>query len=57
MRTFFCRYENGKYIFYLPNRESAGEGCEIILPATSKGTHILVLNVGGRVVKKKVFIK
>ena len=34
-----------------------GEGSEIILPATSKGTHILVLNVGGRVVKKKVFIK
>ena len=35
----------------------SGEGSEIILPATSKGTHILVLNVGGRVVKKKVFIK
>ena len=35
----------------------SGEGCEIILPATSKGTHILVLNVGGRVVKKKVFVK
>ena len=35
----------------------SGEGCEIILPATSKGTHILVVNVGGRVVKKKVFIK
>ena len=32
----------------------SGEGSEIILPATSKGTHILVLNVGGRVVKKKV---
>jgi len=35
----------------------SGEGSEIILPATSKGTHILVVNVGGRVVKKKVFIK
>ena len=35
----------------------SGEGSEIILPATSKGTHILVLNVGGRVVKKKVLIK
>ena len=35
----------------------SGEGSEIVLPATSKGTHIFVLNVGGRVVKKKVFIK
>ena len=35
----------------------SGEGSEIILPATSKGTHILVVNVGGKVVKKKVFIK
>ena len=35
----------------------SGDGSEIVLPATSKGTHILVLNVGGRVVKKKVFIK
>ncbi len=35
----------------------SGEGSEIILPATSKGTHILVVNAGGRVVKKKVFIK
>ncbi len=35
----------------------SGEGSEVILPATSKGTHILVVNVGGRVVKKKVFIK
>ena len=35
----------------------SGEGSEIILPTTSKGTHILVLNVGGRVLKKKVFIK
>ena len=35
----------------------SGEGCEIILPATSKGTHILVVNAGGRVVKKKVYIK
>ena len=35
----------------------SGEGSEIILPATSKGTHILVVKAGGRVVKKKVFIK
>ena len=35
----------------------SGEGSEIILPATSKGTHILVIKAGGRVVKKKVFIK
>ena len=35
----------------------SGEGSEIVLPATSKGTHILVVNADGRVVKKKVFIK
>ena len=35
----------------------SGEGSEIILPATSKGTHILVVNADGRVVKRKVFIK
>lgn len=35
----------------------SGEGSEIILPATSKGTHILVVNADGRVVKKKVYIK
>lgn len=35
----------------------SGEGSEIILPATSKGTHILVIKADGRVVKKKVFIK
>ena len=35
----------------------SGESSEIVLPATSKGTHILVLNVGGRMVKKKVFVK
>ena len=35
----------------------SGEGSEIILPATSKGTHILVVNADGRAVKKKVFIK
>ena len=34
-----------------------GEGSEVILPATSKGTHILVIKADGRVVKKKVFIK
>ncbi len=33
------------------------EGSEIILPATSKGTHILMIKADGRVVKKKVFIK
>ena len=35
----------------------SGEGSEIIMPATSKGTHILVVKADGRVVKKKVFIK
>ena len=35
----------------------SGEGSEVILPATSKGTHILVVNADGRVVKKKVYIK
>ena len=33
----------------------SGEGSEIILPATSNATHILVIKAGGRVVKKKVF--
>ena len=35
----------------------SGEGSEVILPATSKGTHILVIKADGRVVKKKVYIK
>ncbi len=35
----------------------SSEGSEITLPATSKGTHILVIKADGRVVKKKVFIK
>ena len=35
----------------------SGEGSEVTLPATSKGTHILVIKADGRVVKKKVFIK
>jgi hypothetical protein len=35
----------------------SGEGSEIVLPATSKGTHILVIKADGRVVKKKVYIK
>ena len=35
----------------------SGDVSEIILPATSKGTHILVIKADGRVVKKKVFIK
>ena len=35
----------------------SGEGSEVTLPATSKGTHILVIKADGRVVKKKVYIK
>ena len=35
----------------------AGEGCEIILPAENKGTHILVLNIDGKDYTKKVVIK
>ena len=35
----------------------AGEGSEIILPAESKGTHILVLNIDGTEYTKKVVIK
>lgn len=35
----------------------SGEGCEILLPTTSKGAHILVLDVGGKLVTKKLFIK
>ena len=35
----------------------AGEGCEIILPAENKGTHILVLNIDGKQYTKKVVIK
>lgn len=35
----------------------AGEGSEIILPAESKGTHILVLNIDGKEYTKKVVIK
>ena len=35
----------------------AGEGCEIILPAESKGTYILVLNIDGKNYTKKVAIK
>ena len=35
----------------------SGEGSEVILPANSKGTHILVIKADGRVVKKKVYIK
>ena len=35
----------------------AGEGCEIILPAENKGTHILVLNIDGKEYTKKVVIK
>ena len=35
----------------------AGEGSEIILPAESKGIHILVLNIDGKEYTKKVAIK
>jgi hypothetical protein len=35
----------------------AGEGSEIILPAESKGVHILVLNIDGKEYTKKVVIK
>ena len=35
----------------------AGEGGEIILPAESKGIHILVLNIDGKEYTKKVMIK
>ncbi len=35
----------------------SGEGSEIVLPATSKGTHIIEISAGGKVVRKKVFIK
>ena len=35
----------------------AGEGCEIILPAESKGTYILLLNIDGKQYTKKVVIK
>ena len=35
----------------------AGEGSEIFLPVEGKGTHILVLEVGGKQYTKKVMIK
>jgi hypothetical protein len=35
----------------------AGEGSEIILPAESKGVHILVLNIDGKEYSEKVVIK
>ena len=34
-----------------------GAGSEMFLPADSKGTHILVVKAGGRVVKKKIALK
>jgi hypothetical protein len=37
--------------------QKEGAGSEIFLPADSKGTHILVVKAGGRVVKKKIALK
>ena len=34
-----------------------GNGSEIFLPTDSKGTHILVVKAGGRVVKKKIMLR
>ena len=34
-----------------------GEGSEMFLPTDSKGTHILVVKAGGRVVKKKIALR
>jgi hypothetical protein len=64
---------NGECIVTLPNAtkwsatlynsngiavaRKAGEGSEIILPAESKGVHILVLNIDGKQYTKKAVIK
>ena len=37
--------------------QKEGAGSEIFLPTDSKGTHILVVKAGGRVVKKKIALK
>ena len=34
-----------------------GEGSEMFLSTDSKGTHILVVKAGGRVIKKKIALK
>ena len=37
--------------------QEEGAGSEMFLSTDSKGTHILVVKAGGRVVKKKIAIK
>ena len=37
--------------------QQQGNGSEIFLPTDSKGTHILVVKAGGRVVKKKIMLR
>ncbi|MBQ7362429.1 MAG: hypothetical protein IJW68_08085 [Bacteroidaceae bacterium] len=37
--------------------QQQGNGSEIFLPTDSKGTHILVVKAGGKVVKKKVLLR
>ena len=37
--------------------QQQGTGSEIFLPTDSKGTHILVVKAGGKVVKKKVLLR
>ena len=37
--------------------QQQGNGSEIFLPTYSKGTHILVVKAGGRVVKKKIMLR
>ena len=37
--------------------QQQGNGCEIFLSTDSKGTHILVVKAGGRVVKKKIMLR
>ncbi len=37
--------------------QKTGEGSELFLPTTGKGTHILAVKVGGKVLKKKIALK
>ena len=37
--------------------QQQGNGSEIFLPTESKGTHILVVKAGGKVVKKKIYLR
>ena len=37
--------------------QQQGNGSEVFLPTDSKGTHILVVKAGGRVVKKKIMLR